>query len=94
MYLIHSRPDICYAVSFLNQLLRYLRGTIVDRLRLASSDEVKLLGYANSIQDGSIVTSTTEAKCIAVSTTKAKYISTSTTEAKYITTSSTCRETV
>ena len=78
----------------IKHVLRYVRVTITYGLTFSSSGEVKLLCYANSIQDGSIVTSTTEAKCIAVSTTKAKYISTSTTEAKYITTSTICRETV
>jgi hypothetical protein len=63
MYLVNTRPDICYAVSVLNQfmsqprqthwivakhVLRYLRGTIGYGLRYASSVDMRLEGYANA----------------------------------------------
>jgi hypothetical protein len=62
MYLIHTRPDICFAVSALSQfmselrhkhwiaakhILRYLRGSIAYGLRYTSSGGVLLHGYAD-----------------------------------------------
>ena len=70
MYLIHSRPGICYAVSMLSQfmselrhrywvaskqVIRYLRCTIAYGLRYSSSGGVMLLGYVDSDWGGSIV---------------------------------------
>ena len=63
MYLVHSRPDIFYAVSILSQfmndprhrhwvagkhILRYLHGTISYGLRYASNGGFLLLGYTDS----------------------------------------------
>jgi hypothetical protein len=63
MYLIHTRPDICFAVSALSQfmseprhrhwiaakhVLRYLRGSIAYGIRHTSSGGVLLHGYADS----------------------------------------------
>ena len=70
MYLVHTRPDICYAVSALSQcmpelkhihwvsakhVLRYLRGTIAYGLRYTSNNGVMLLGYADNDWVGSIL---------------------------------------
>jgi hypothetical protein len=70
MYMIHTRPDICYAVSALSQfmaeprqrhwvaakhILRYLRGTITCGLRYTSSGGIFLHGYADSDWAGSPV---------------------------------------
>ena len=59
MYLIHTRPDICFAVSALSQfmfeprhkhwvaakhVLRYLRGSVAFRLRYTSSVECCFMG--------------------------------------------------
>ena len=70
MHLIHSRPDICYAVSILSQfmidpkhrhwvagknILRYLCGTIAYGLRYASNGEFLLPGYTNLDWGGNIV---------------------------------------
>ena len=70
MYLVHLRPDICYAVSILSQfmtdprhihrvvgkhILRYLRGTIAYGLRYASNGGVLLIGYTNSDLGDNIV---------------------------------------
>jgi hypothetical protein len=70
MYLIHTRPDICFAVSALSQfmseprhrhwiaakhVLRYLRGSIAYGLRYTSSGGVLLHGYADSDWAGSSV---------------------------------------
>ena len=63
MYLVHSRQNICYAVSILSQfmtdprhrhwvagkhILRYLHSTISYALRYSSNGGVLLLGYTNS----------------------------------------------
>jgi hypothetical protein len=63
MYLIHTRPDICFVVSALSQfmseprhrhwivakhILRYLRGSIAYGLRYNSNGGVLLHGYADS----------------------------------------------
>ena len=60
MYLVNTRPDICYAVSALSQfmsqprqthwiaakhVLRYLRGTVGHGLRYTSSIDMRLQGY-------------------------------------------------
>ena len=70
MYLMHTRPDICFAVSALSQfmfesrqvhwvaakhVLRYLCGTIVYGLRYTSSGGVTLLGYIDLDWAGSAV---------------------------------------
>jgi hypothetical protein len=62
MYLIHTRPNICFAVSALSQfmseprqrhwivakhILRYLRGSIAYGLRYISSGGLLLHGYAD-----------------------------------------------
>jgi hypothetical protein len=61
MYLVNTKPDICYAVNVLSQfmsqprqthwittkhVLRYLQGTIGYGLRYASSVDMRLQGYA------------------------------------------------
>jgi hypothetical protein len=63
MYLVNTRPDICFVVNILSQfqveprqehwvatkhILRYLRGMIIYGLRYASKSEVKLHGFTNS----------------------------------------------
>lgn len=63
MYLVNTRPDICYAVSALGQfmcepkqihlvaakhILRYLRGTVGYGLRYSSDMNLKLHGYSDS----------------------------------------------
>ena len=70
MYLVHTRPDICYTVNALSQfmsdlkhihwvatkqVLKYVRGTITYGLRYTSNSGVLLSGYANSDWDGSAV---------------------------------------
>ena len=70
MYLVHTRPNICYTVSALSQLmskpkhvhwivvkhvLRYLRGTITYGLKYTSSSGVMLHGYDDSDWAGSTV---------------------------------------
>jgi hypothetical protein len=70
MYLVNTRPDICFAMNALSQymveprhvhwiavkhVLRYLRGTIGYRLRYVSDVEMKLQGYTNSDWAGSAV---------------------------------------
>jgi hypothetical protein len=62
MYLVNTRPDICYAVNVLSQfmsqsrqthwiaakhVLRYLRGTVGYGLRYASSVDLSLQGYVD-----------------------------------------------
>jgi hypothetical protein len=63
MYLVNTRPDICFAVNTLSQymveprhvhlvaakhVLRYLHGTIGYGLRYVSDGAVKLQGYTDS----------------------------------------------
>jgi hypothetical protein len=63
MYLVNTRPDICYAVNVLSQfmsqprqthwiatkhVLRYLRGTVGYGLRYASSVDLSLQGYVDT----------------------------------------------
>jgi hypothetical protein len=62
MYLVNTKPDICYVVNVLSQfmsqprqthwiatkhVLRYLRGTVGYGLRYASSVDLSLQGYAD-----------------------------------------------
>ena len=69
MFLVNSRPDICFAVSMLSQhmsephhshwigaknLLRYLRGTITHGLRFTTG-AIRLLGYFDADWAGSMV---------------------------------------
>jgi hypothetical protein len=70
MYLVHTRPDICYAVNTLNQfmcepkhihmfaakhILRYVRGAIAYGLRYTSSGGVMFHGYTDSDWMGNTV---------------------------------------
>jgi hypothetical protein len=70
MYLVNTRPDICFAVNTLSQfmveprrvhwiaakhVLRYLRGTMEYGLRYVRSDGVQLQGYIDSNWAGSVV---------------------------------------
>ena len=70
MYLVHTRPDICYTVNALSQfmsdskhihlvaakhVLRYVRGTITYGLRYTSSSGVLLFGYSDLDWSGSAV---------------------------------------
>jgi hypothetical protein len=70
LYVVHTRPDICYAVNALSQfmaeprqrhwvatkhVLRYLRGTITCGLRYTSSGGMFLHGYVDSDWVGSLV---------------------------------------
>ena len=70
LYLVHTRPNICFVVSALSQfmtdsrhvhwiaakhVLRYLRGTIAYGLRYTSTRSVTLSGYTDSDQVGSAV---------------------------------------
>ena len=70
MYLVHTRPDICYTMNALSQLmsdpkhihlvaakhvLRYVQGTITYGLRYTSSSGVLLSGYSDSDWAGSVV---------------------------------------
>jgi hypothetical protein len=70
MYLLNTRPDICYAVNVLSQfmsqsrqihwivakyVLRYLQCTIGYGLRYASSVDLSLQRYANADWVGSTV---------------------------------------
>jgi hypothetical protein len=63
MYLVNTRPDICFAVNTLSQfmveprqehwvavkyVLKYLRGTVEYGLRYLGDDKVKLQGYTDS----------------------------------------------
>jgi hypothetical protein len=68
MYLVNTRPDICFAVNTLSQfqveprqehwivanhVLRYIRGTINYGLKYAASSDVQLHGFTNSDWAGS-----------------------------------------
>ena len=70
MYLVHTRPDICYTLNAPSQfmsdpkhihlvaakhVLRYVQGTITYGLRYTFSSGVLLSGYAYSDWDGSAV---------------------------------------
>jgi hypothetical protein len=70
MYLVNTRPDICYAVSVLgqfmsqlrqthliavNHVLRYLRATVVYGLIYASGVDMRLQGYVDTDWVGSAV---------------------------------------
>ena len=63
MYLVNTRPDICFVVSTLGQfmcelrkmhwvaakhVLRYLRGTVGYGLRYTSSSDLTLVSYSDS----------------------------------------------
>ena len=70
MYLVNTRPDICYAASVLGQfmsqlrqthwiavkhVLRYLQGTVGYGLRYALDVGMRLQGYADVDWAGSVV---------------------------------------
>ena len=70
MYLVNTRPDICYVVNVLSQfmsqpkhthqiaakhVLRYLQGTIGYGLRYAANVDLSLEGYADADWAGSAV---------------------------------------
>ena len=63
MYLVNTRPDICFVVNTLSKdmvdprrvhwiatkhILRYLKGTIEYGLQYLQGDQVKLVGYSDS----------------------------------------------
>ena len=68
MYLINTRPDICFAVNTLSQymvnpkhihligakhVMRYLKGTLDYELRYTSDSEISLHGFTDSDWEGS-----------------------------------------
>jgi hypothetical protein len=70
MYLVNTRPNICFVVNTLSQfmveprrahwtttkhILRYLRGTVEYGLRYAQGDGVKLMGYTDADWVGNAV---------------------------------------
>jgi hypothetical protein len=70
LYLVHTRPNICYAVNALSQImcepkhihmvavkhiLRYVQGTIAYGLKYTSSGGVMLHGFTDSVWMGSTV---------------------------------------
>jgi hypothetical protein len=70
MYLVHMRPNICYAVNGLSHfmcepkhihmvavehIMRYVRGTITYGLRYTASGGVMLHGFTDSDWMGGIV---------------------------------------
>jgi len=70
MYLVNTRPNMCYVVSALSQfmsqprqthwivskhVLRYLRGIVGHGLRYTSSVDMRLQGYTDSDWAGSVV---------------------------------------
>jgi hypothetical protein len=78
MYLVNTRPDICYVVSALSQfmsqprqlhwvvakhVLRYLRGTIGYSLRYASIIDMRLQGYVDSYWAGSAADKKSTSEC-------------------------------
>jgi hypothetical protein len=78
MYLVNTRPHICYAVNVLSQfmseprqthwiatkhVLRYLRGTIGYVLRYASNVDLSLQGYADADWVGSTVDRKSTSSC-------------------------------
>ena len=78
MYLVNTRPDICFAVSTLGQfmceprrmhwmvakhVLRYLRGTIGYGLRYTSSSDMALVGYSDSNWAGRVEDRKSTSKC-------------------------------
>jgi hypothetical protein len=69
MYLVNTKPNICYAVNVLSQfmsqprqthwiaakhVLRYLQGTVGYGLRYASDVDMRLQGYVDADWAGSI----------------------------------------
>jgi hypothetical protein len=96
MYLVNTRPNICYAVNVLSQfmsqprqthwiaakyVLRYLRGTIGYSLRYASSVDLSLQGYANADWEGSTIDKKSTSDCCFK---KQSSVALSTVEAEYI----------
>jgi hypothetical protein len=78
MYLVNTRPDICYAVNVLSQfmsqprqthwiaakhVLRYLQGTAGYGLRYASCVDMRLQGYADADWVGSTVDRKSTSDC-------------------------------
>ena len=70
MYLVNTRPDICFAVNTLSQfmvepkrahmattrhILRYVRGTVGYGLKYTRGDDVRLSGFTNADWAGSSV---------------------------------------
>ena len=70
MYLVNTRPDICYAVNTLSNfmveprrahwaaakhVLRYLKGTVEFGLKYTKGNEIQLSGFTDADSDGSPV---------------------------------------
>jgi hypothetical protein len=68
MYLVNTRPDICFSINTLSQfqvepkhenwivakrVLRYIRGTLNYGLRYTSSGDIQLHGFTDSGWEGS-----------------------------------------
>jgi hypothetical protein len=78
IYLVNTKPDICYVVNVLNQfmsqprqthwiatmhVLRYLRGTVGYGLRYASDVDMRLEGYVDADRAGSVVDRKSTSSC-------------------------------
>jgi hypothetical protein len=78
MYLVNTRPDICYAVNVVSQfmshlrqthwittkhILRYLQGTVGYGMRYASSVDLSLQGYVDANWAGNTVDQRSTSGC-------------------------------
>jgi hypothetical protein len=79
MYLVNTRPDLCFAVNTLSQfmvepkrvhwvaakhVLRYLRGTVEFGLSYIQGDGVKLVGYSDADWAGNAVDRKSTSGCV------------------------------
>jgi hypothetical protein len=78
MYLMNTRPDICFVVNTLSQymveprhvhliatkhVMRYLKGTIDYGLRYILDREIRLQGYTDSDWAGSVTDRKSTSRC-------------------------------
>ena len=90
MYLMNTRPDICFVVNTLRHVhlmvakhaVRYLKGAVDYGLKYDTNQKINLEGYVDSDWAGSAIdrksTSWCSRKksCVELSTSEAKYVST------------------
>jgi hypothetical protein len=78
MYLVNTRPDICFAVNSLSQfmvepqrvhwviakhVLRYIKGTVDYGLNYERGDGVRLIGYTDSDWEGCVFDTKSTSSC-------------------------------
>ena len=98
MYLVNTRPDICFSVNTLrhvhlmvaNHAVRYLKGTIEYGIKYEANQKINLEGYVDSDWAGSTIERKSTSGCCfnmgsgVISWFKQSCVARSTAEAEYV----------